>query len=294
MNRYRFGNIEVISDIDISYELKILNQELSLNLSSDLPYHSVEIMKYTDKVKEEYKGMRRRVRNPITGFEVWEGENKILNASKDMVLVISENCYKIFYKNRKNLYGYIRAKVCEIIRNNYIKGSLFAIHGALIAKDKRYVLVVGSKGSGKTSSMLHALKKQWGIFTDELVLVDKNYKVSVLRRFPALDKEVIKEYFPEMMDKEVVTINNYMNNEEKVLLDLVSDKYLNINFNMINKVYILAMVDNKTVKDDYKKDILLKNWISGCGDINSELKDFKKLISISEITTIEEIKKLLV
>jgi hypothetical protein len=265
MNEYEFGKIIIKSLQNITEEMVLLHKELGSNQELTRCKEHVIYIENLERCLERYiVGMQRVYHNPVTGHEIWRDKEKTVDITSNIISVTRSFSSEIYYRDREELYGCLRGKLCELIRKEALATSLYAIHAALLRKGDDIILIVGNKGSGKTSSALRAYFRHWDILTDELIFVDRDKQISALKRYPALSGKVLERYFSNYPIERVRTIRSAITGEQKELLKLpILYEKTGINVNCISSIYILPNNRNCFIEERFKRKIFLNNFIPG-------------------------------
>lgn len=294
MKTLKLGNIIFSVEDNIIDEINyLINEFIANSILFKMENYLIKIRAMTEWNIDKLNESTRTFKHPMNGSEYWVNENSNLNIviSESFITEDTNKESTIYYKDFISLYSCLRSKISELIRNELMKESLFAIHSSFIYKEKECYLIVGIKGSGKTSSALYAYKNGYNISTDELTFVGKDMKFSYLYRYPSLSLSTINNYFPKYTYSDMKKIKSQLTLEDKYLIEMkLKDREFYLKD--LKKIFIVPLGLNKDIiPDKYKKQILLDNWI--LGDSNEEVSDYFKLImNKSEMININKLKAL--
>lgn len=288
MNSYRLHRVNVYAESDLSKCMMLLRKEMGGNeFLRVCPDYSITIRTYEEWDDHFLKGCVRIGFHPQNQKEIWQSElgtKTIELGMEECVLRMGDACV-LYLRNLDNVYSYLRSRVCEVIRDHALQLFPFGLHGALIGKGSVLSVVIGDKGSGKTSSMLYAYEQGWDIYTDELVLLDQTC-VNVLERFPALAPDVENRFFAKGCFPLHCKIKGYLTNEDKNILAVPIKKCLGFTFSDIQNIFVLSSPENETLISEYKKHIFLRNFILGQKQSQEQYEMIGSLICRSELLTI--------
>lgn len=275
-----------------------MNKDIIEYLSRDFSFNLLPLEKIKMIYTEEFEiplGSSLVEKNPILKLEIWIDKlgNQIIK-SDDSLITRKESETQIEYLphiQHDILYGIVRTELTHLIRKELSKEAYFAIHAGLIKYKNEVIMIVGDKGTGKTSSCLLFLKQGAEIFTDELVFFTKD-GIKVLSRMVSIDEINLVTYFPQF--------KKYIFNKSKSMLNLESKYVLNtklkeVKEHNIDKIIILADKES-TLNEELaylKKKEILANQLVPTQLSNSEeaVILLEKLIDKIELSTILNINK---
>ncbi len=296
MNTYQYhlGNIHISSENELK-QFTLLQEELESNrMLYEVPIQEIQLRELKEWNDSYLSGKYRMHKNPYNQHEIWknDGCKETVEILRDLIIVSKTDVTAIFYSQEEAIYGCLRNKICSIIREYVLGYSMFGIHAALIRIDTKKILIIGSKSSGKTSSVLNALKHNGKVYTDELIFVDENLNVSWLKRFPAITNKTIKQYFEDSNLHIKGEIYSELAGEKKCLLDIEFYKDDNFPLWEIDNIYILPLNTNNTTSHADKKRIITANWLTGKYKSNEVIEVFEKILDKSKMITISQLKKI--
>lgn len=139
-------------------------------------------------------------------------------------LYYSNNGQRNFYYDNNNIYvNYPLEEIGDGHGLLYIAGPLFekqrqlmhnlTCHAACISKDEKGILLLGSKGSGKTTMTLKMLLNEYSLVSNDICIIDYSNHNNILAlggsKFLNIRRSVIDERVPEL--KEKIENENYLN-----------------------------------------------------------------------------------
>lgn len=295
MKHFTIYNISIFSAFDLTEHMLLLDEELGGNKAlRECPSYNISLLPYQDYNQELLKECIRIAYYPLGKKEIWQdsSRSRTIEKTSDDILVRYGNSFTIFINNTDNIYSYLRSKLCEIIREYMLKHFPFGLHAALIGRNKELSLIIGAKGSGKTSSVLYAFNKGWDVYTDEFVLIDIDH-IEVLERFPAISSEDKNNYFADSDFQLHSKIIGYLTGETKNIININMRKCENYSLSDISCIYVLTNHNNKKMLQDYSRHIFYNNFISNSHLTNEQYNIAQYLIFNSEMINIEELAKIL-
>lgn len=255
MNIYTLHNVNICSELDMSYYIDLLDKEVGGNEALKMcPAYCIRILLYQEYSDGLLKGCIRIASHPQSKKEIWRDEKTLRTIEKgpNEVIIRTGHTCMIYLGDMRNIYSYLRSKVCEVIRD-YILGVFpFGLHAALIGKKDELSLIIGDKGTGKTSAIFYARQRGWDVYTDELVLI-KSECIKVLERFPAIAPEVEREFFGNENFTSHCKIKGYLTGEDKNIIKINMRKCSNFTLNSIKNIFVLTSCSNNRMVEDYKK-----------------------------------------
>lgn len=287
---FSFYNINIYSSFDIKDQVILLSKELGGNqVLKYCPKYSITILPYQEYSRDTLKNCIRVGYHPLNRREIWKDQysTRTIEINSDEILIKEEFSYTLFIRDIQNIYSYLRSKICEIIRECKLKLYPFGFHAALIGRDKSLYLIIGAKGSGKTSSVLYAYINGWDVYTDEFVLIDKK-SIEVLERFPAINPDVEAAFFADCNLKLHYIIKGYLTGEYKKVIDINLKKCKDLSIENIKKIYILTDYKNNIMRHDFINNIFYKNIILGANISNEQYEIIQNLRYNSKMMNIKE------
>lgn len=288
MVKYLFYNIIICSNNNIDMEINLLRRELGKNgILNFISKYRIDLLIKCEFPKSLLKNCIRVYHDPLNEKVIWKNKDdgKAIEIGKDSQSITSDNKCSIYVLDEKDIYIQLRSKICEVIRKNMLKVYPIAFHSALISKDKNLTMIIGNKGSGKTSILLNAYLNGWEVYTDELVFVNKE-NIAVLSRFPAIDKYTKYTYFRTFDLKEHMRIKGLLTGEEKDIIDINISICHGKRYQDIKSVYVLTS-NSGVICSDYTENIILDNFIKGL-KIDKKLYDILNgLIHLSKMTNVK-------
>lgn len=288
MNSYMLHNVNICSELYLSDYLLLLDKELGGNdaLKMCSPY-CIWIKPYQEYSDSLLEGCIRISSHPLGKKEIWRDQvsSKIIEKSSNESIIRTDNTCIIYLRDFRNVYSYLRSKVCEVIRDYELEFFPFGLHAALIGKRDNLSLIIGDKGAGKTSSLLYAQKRGWDVYTDEFVFIDSRC-IKVLERFPAISPKVEREFFSNENFTSHCEIKGYLTGEYKNIIDINLQKCSNFSLSNIKNIFVLTNCNNKRMIEDYRKNIFLRNFINGTNISKYQYEIAQDLIFRSEMLNI--------
>ncbi|WFR56525.1 hypothetical protein QA584_23375 [Anaerocolumna sp. AGMB13025] len=292
METYKLGNICICSAKEFRC-FDLLREELINNqVLFEMPVHVIKLKALKEWDNTYLYGKSRIHRNPHNGHEIWKDEEGAETIDILGSLIIRSAVFEtnIYYCLEGDLYSCLRNKICGMIRQYVLRDSLFGIHSALLGKGLRKLLIIGSKGSGKTSSILNGAAHHGKVFTDEFIFVDQNLKVSCLKRFPAVTKHTLKAYFKDSDFTIRGEIYSDLAGENKYLLDIAISEEDKFPLREIDTIYVLPLNKNQIINEENKTSIVTDNFITGNGKSGEVIQIFETLVRKSKMITIAQLK----
>ena len=259
---YSIGTINIQSIFDLTECVNLLNAEFSNNEINEVSPYYIEIVDsslWSDTYLNHYT---RRFVNPKTKHEKWHYGQNCIEKYLGCTILQETNHYYIYVFDDVLMYSILRNIISEILRSRILKTSVIAIHAALVSKENQYKIIVGSKNSGKTSSVLYAYRNNWTIHTDELLGIDPNGCIVCMQRCPALAENTLKQYFAGYEKYQVANIYNITNHIQKRLLHIPMGA-VNADYNNIEQIIALPHSANQFFMPGYEQRILQYNTILG-------------------------------
>lgn len=290
MKHYALYNVNIITSFDLTEQMLLLREELGSNKGlKECQNYSIFIFPYHEYSQDLLKKCIRVYYHPLSKKEIWQDPDtkKSIEKTSEEILIRYNNTYTIYINNEHNIYSYLRSKVCEIIRECMLTSYPFGLHAALIGKDKELSLIIGAKGSGKTSSVLYAFRNGWDIYTDELVFIDRE-RIEVLERYPGIAPDVENNYFADRNFKSHAIIKGYLTRETKKIINIDIRKCKDLSLSNIKSVYVLTNYKNNNMLEDYKKIVFYNNFIIGSNMTNHQYNITQDLIYKSKMININE------
>lgn len=289
MNNYTLHNVKICSELDLSDYIPLLDKEVGGNEALKIcPTYCIWIISFQEFSDGLLEGCKRIAMHPLSKKEIWRDHkiSKTIEKGCNEAVIKTDDTCIIYLSDIRNVYSYLRSKVCEVIRDYMLGFYPFGLHAALIGKKEELSLIVGDKGAGKTSAILYARQRGWNIYTDELVLIDSEC-IKVLERFPAIAPEVEREFFGNENFTLHCKIKSYLTGEDKNIIELNLQKCSNFTLSSIKNVFVLTNCNNKKMIEGYKKSIFLRNFINGTNFLNQQYEIAQELIFRSEMLSIK-------
>lgn len=266
--------------------MELLEKDLGISLDGfSLPIKDISTIDIVN-------GYVRDEINPITGIERWHNsESKIIKDSTYSLIKFNDFIGLDSNISESILYGTRRSEITNLIRNDVLSNSLFGFHAAFLEYKSRKIIILGDKGTGKTSASLYLYMKGAKIYTDELIIFKDSTSVFTLGRKPSLDECTLKKYFPMFSHRILISSKSILNTNEKKIIDidiLPSQLYTNI-----DDIQFIVLTKG-TIR--LPREVLIKKIASQFISNNSlYIKDIAFLYEmLKEIVpmTIEQIKEL--
>lgn len=299
MKRIRIGNITIYLE-DCFYE-NVNSKIYEFNNNWILYY----VNSYTIHIKElEVKklgisnGMIRTSFHHLNQSQQWRDDKAKLTITASYICYeTKEEAY--YYCNQLSyIYGLLRSKISDIIRQSLLADSICGLHAGCISKRKDFYIIVGNKGNGKTSCIVNAYLQHWDIYSDETVFIKENQELDFLYRLPSLSSSVLHHYFMDSDLKLGEPFVSQLTNDIKILINLklrdAADLPNRIHLHDVKKIFLLVNPDSASdyCSDQIKQRIISNNWIDG-----EKNRDFETIVDLlkekSEITNIEKLKSFL-
>jgi len=111
---------------------------------------------------------------------------RLINKSNIYALVqSSKNKKEILIDVKSNSIELLKKVVRLLIINpEIVSRGLFYLHGSILKKENRIILILGPKESGKTTYTFAALQNGWEVLAEDLVLINNDY--NIVPFFPTL------------------------------------------------------------------------------------------------------------
>ena len=231
-------------------------------------------------------------RNPINGVEVWRKNNTTIILSSLCLIERDTDCTNItFHRSASHsyIYGVLRSEITNVLREILSEVSLCSIHAACVKKDKKTFLIIGNKGTGKSSSSIYLHKSGGEILTDELIFFDNKGFLICLPRFVGVDNNTLHSYFPDYEDEANIEIRNMYNADKKILLDIISSSPKQ-SYQSIDEVIVLVRGNRKYLSPRDIINLISAQWINYKNESLTE-DILKEVIKKSKPMTIEQIGK---
>lgn len=289
MNSYTLHNVNICSELDLSDYIPLLDKEVGSNEALKMcQTYCIWIRLYKEYCDKLLEGCIRIGSHPLSKKEIWQDQkiSRTIEKGPAETIIRMDNTCIIYLSDIRNVYSYLRSKVCEVIRDYLLEFFPFGLHAALIGKGKELSLVVGDKGAGKTSAILYARQRGWDIYTDELVLLDSEY-IKVLKRFPAISPEVERKFFGNENFTSHCKIKGYLTGEDKTVIEINLRECSDFALNSIKNVFILTNCNNEKMLENYRKSIFLRNFINGTKISKQQYEIAQELIFKSEMLSIK-------
>lgn len=290
---FSFYNLNINSAYDLKDQIMLLDKELGRNqVLKKCPEYNITVLPYRDYSPKLLKNCIRAGYHPLNQNEIWLDPNtlKSIEKNSDEILIKDGNSYIIYVKDIHNIYSILRSKICEIIRECKLKTFPFGLHAALIGRDEELYLIIGTKGSGKTSAVLYALLKGWDVYTDEFVLIDREC-IEVLERFPAITPQVEEKYFADCNFRAHSLIKGCLTGEYKKIIGINLKKCKGLSPENIKKVYVLTDWKNNVMLQEYRKSVFYSNVLIGSNMTDDRYGIIQDLIFKSIMTNIKDFSK---
>lgn len=241
--------------------------------------------------KDIPEGSKFIEKNPDTNIEIWKKDEKTIIKSK-FALVTREEKGKtsvIFREEIKSpdIYGTIRSELTNLLRNNLREGIVASVHAACVKINNRIVLIIGDKGTGKSSSSIYLHSMGGEIYTDELVFFKNDGLLFCLPRLLGVDSTTLLKYFPEYKSKVKYEIKSMNNVENKLLLDIMKNSS---DVSQIDNVIILIQGKADNVSNKEKIALISKQWSTYDSGETSE-GILKNIISKAKPLTLNQIRE---
>ncbi len=210
-------------------------------------------------------------------------------SNKVAILRNKKNVNILFKRHisREFVYGVFRSEITNYIRSYYTKACPLAIHASCINwKNENYV-IIGKKGSGKSSSSLYLKEKGANIFTDEFVFFDIDFYATCLNRYIAITERTQKEYFESLKQYNIGTIESLFNTEKKFLMNLTDREQ---NPLKIDKFIILVREGAKNFSLTEKLKIITSQSVSNHTKLSREFIYY--IANNSILMTINDIQRM--
>ena len=236
------------------------------------------------------EGFEFAERNPDTKIEIWKKKKKLIIKSEFVLVSRCDNeTSVIFSVNSESnvIYGVLRSELTNLLRNNLTKDTAASVHAACVKINNRVVLIIGDKGSGKSSSSIYLHSKGGEIYTDELVIFHKNGHVFCLPRLLGIDQITLFKYFPDYKRKVKYEIKSMHNIDKKFLLDIMTKPS---ELTQIDDVILLIQGNIHNVSNQDKISLISRQWSTYDNGVNSG-DILKNIISKSKPMTLNQIRE---
>lgn len=200
-------------------------------------------------------------KNPNTEIEIWNKDGNMIIKS-DYALVTRQEKRKtsiIFREDAESpdIYGTIRSELTNLLRNNLSEDVVASVHAACVKINNRIVLIIGDKGTGKSSSSIYLHSMGGEIYTDELVIFKNDGSLLCLPRLLGVDRMTLLKYFPDYKNKVKYEIKSMHNVENKLLLDIMKNSS---EVSQIDDVFILIQGKTENISAKEKIALISKQW----------------------------------
>lgn len=262
MNQELF-NIKIQSDFEIDGVMETLSRELGGNEALKLCEKHNILLRRGEMNPDQLPGYYRVFFSPFYHEEIWknDGKDSLIEIHNDVTIVSTGNETTYYFRDGADVYGYLRTKLCEIIRNYELRRSIFAIHAAAIEKNNEVILITGNKGSGKSSAVFYAKRHGWNVLTDELTFCSEE-GFRFLKRWPTLSDASLELYFQEWKEFTCGKIKSVLSKEYKNLLNVTMDVRQPDQLRL-KEIVVLVHSENTWADKDFGEGILRDNFIKG-------------------------------
>lgn len=296
MEEVRVGNISISITRSIVPELLALLVEFKNNtvLEKVEPYQIYAFPLYDHDIEIDDE-MIRQSKHPVNGNEKWVGPHTSVFKSKDYMVYETLGECRVYCNDFPIFYGFLRAKLTELIRNALLKKAIGGLHAAFISREDKNFIILGAKGAGKSSTVLHAYHEGWQVATDEFVCIDEKMELDFLFRLPSLGPATIERYFDQVhipLKRKQMFVSQ-LTQEKKVMIDIeLTHKKLKLED--IDAVFLLVKNETQITCNpvEIKMSLFSSNWIDG-----QKIAGFdyllRTLLEKSEMTHVAKLRKYL-
>lgn len=236
-------------------------------------------------------GSTFRERNPSTGVEIWNKAAEVIIKSERVIVIRNQDKTSIVFDEAADYsvkYGVLRSELTNMYRSKMARSKACSVHAACVNLNHKNLLIIGNKGTGKSSSSLYLHLQGGHILTDEMVFFDDDERLTCLPRFIGLDHYTLDRYFPQYKPKVKASINSMYNTEQKVLLDIMTKPNGEI---WLDQVIVIVKGESRFASGLDIVNLISEQWNSYDNGKRSE-GILRKVISLATPMTLNQISEM--